>query len=123
MNLITWNHVNDAIPFIGITLCAFMMFSRKSCTKQKTISTIVILLALMWLTLTWADFASDVFHASLQTMSARIILLITMILIVMYVRSMTGNILNLVNEIKRLKAVNQSLINKMQQKSGGDKYD
>jgi uncharacterized membrane protein len=101
---ITWTMINSTIPFVGVLLSGIMMFSSKSCTSSKTTSTLVILFALIWLNLIWADFGSEVFAPSRQTMSARILLIIAMGFFMSDVRKNTKRIQQLKYEKATLKA-------------------
>jgi len=100
---VTWTMINSTIPFVGVLLSGMMMFSSKSCTSSKTTSTLVILFALIWLNLIWADFGSEVFAPSRQTMSARGLLIMAMIFFGFDVRKNTLNSAKNDSEVLTLK--------------------
>lgn len=79
--LLDWQVVNAAIPFIGMLLMAYVLFSGKICTQGKIISSSVALALMLWLMLLWADWGSGVFVASYQTMLARVIFLLISVFI------------------------------------------
>lgn len=87
--LLDWRLINLAVPFIGLISCAYLFFSRKTCTKRIAVSTAVALSLMFWLMLTWADWGSLVFVASYQTMWARVILLVISLLIAYELRYYT----------------------------------
>lgn len=88
-HLLDWRLINLAAPFIGLTSCAYLLFSHKTCTKRIAVSTAVCLSIMFWLMLTWADWGSTVFVASYQTMWARVLLLIISTLIAYELRHYT----------------------------------
>lgn len=87
--LIDWRFFNALIPFAGILIMAYTLFSGKICTQGKIISTSVVLCIFYWLMLMWADWGSAVFVPSRQTMTARVIILIVTILIMAELRRAT----------------------------------
>ena len=87
--LLDWRFINLAVPFIGLISCAYLFFSRKTCTKRVAVSTAVALSLMFWLMLTWADWGSLSFVASYQTMWARVILLVISLLIAYELRYYT----------------------------------
>lgn len=87
--LLDWRFINLAVPFIGLISCAYLFFSRKTCTKRVGVSTAVALSLMFWLMLTWADWGSLAFVASYQTMWARVILLVISLLIAYEMRYYT----------------------------------
>lgn len=87
--LLDWRFINLAAPFIGLISCAYLFFSRKTCTKRVAVSTAVALSLMFWLMLTWADWGSVTFVASYQTMWARVILLTISLLIAYELRHYT----------------------------------
>lgn len=87
--LLDWHFINLAAPFIGLISCAYLFFSRKTCTKRVAVSTAVALSLMFWLMLTWADWGSVTFVASYQTMWARVLLLIISSLIAQELRHYT----------------------------------
>lgn len=115
---LNWEMINYCVPFLGLLLCATMLFNKHYCTKRKSISTLVVFFALMWLNLTWADFGSDTFTPSRQSMTARILLVLIMVLILVYVRSVTSEVRHLVTTIHKLKADKAALIEQLQTKGG-----
>ena len=87
--LLDWRFINLAVPFIGLISCAYLFFSRKTCTKRVAVSTAVALSLMFWLMLTWADWGSLSFVASYQTMWARVILLVISLLMAYELRHYT----------------------------------
>ena len=87
--LLDWRFFNILIPFVGILIMAYTLFSGKICTQGKTVSTSVVLCIFYWLMLMWADWGSTVFTPSRQTMAARVIILIVTILIMSELRRAT----------------------------------
>ena len=87
--LLDWRFINLAVPFIGLISCAYLFFSRKTCTKRVAVSTAVALSLMFWLMLTWADWGSLTFVASYQTMWARVILLVISLLMAYELRHYT----------------------------------
>lgn len=88
-NLLDWRVFNALSPFIGLMACSYVLFSHKTSTHRKAVSSAVSLAALMWLMLIWADWGSMVFHASYQTMISRVMLLIASSLIMYELRFYT----------------------------------
>lgn len=75
-DLLNWRVVNDAIPFIGLITCSYLLFSKETCTRRVGVSTAVVLATMFWLILTWADWGSIIFSPSYPTMLGRALLLI-----------------------------------------------
>lgn len=123
--LLSWHAVNAAMPFLGIIASAYILFSGKTCTANKAISTALSLSIILWLMLIWADWGSAVFTPSYQSMWARILLLIVSTLIMFELRRNTINNQKLnranasiIKENQRLDAINQLLHQKINQQQG-----
>lgn len=89
INLLDWQFINALSPFIGLLACSYVLFSHKTSTHRKAISSAVSIAALMWLMLIWADWGSVVFQASYQTMISRLMLLVASSLIMYELRFYT----------------------------------
>ena len=87
--LVMWHLVNDVTPYVGLFIAGHIMFSSKYKTNSKITSTLVVNFALIWLGLLWADVGSLVFVPSRQTILARVLLLIAMLLVMLEVSSTT----------------------------------
>ena len=107
--LLDWRLINVIAPFIGITVCVYLLMSKNACTVQKSVSTILALGVLSWLMLTWADFGSTVFEPSYQSTIARVIMVIMMFFTAFVLRRSTkqSRALNIKNTI--LSAENELL--------------
>jgi len=75
LQILEWRWVNAFSPFVGLLACGYVLFSYKTCTSRKAISTAISLSIMMWLMLLWADWGSAVFVPSYQTMWSRVLLL------------------------------------------------
>ncbi len=83
MNLLSyfnWQGVNLITPYIGLFMCGYMMLSARHCTQRITTSTFIIVLVFIWLNLMWADIGHTHFVPTRQTMTARLLLLLAMLL-------------------------------------------
>lgn len=123
--LFNWHVINGAMPFFGILASAYILFSRKTCTANKAISTALSLSIMLWLMLIWADWGSAVFMPSYQSMWARILLLIVSALTMFELRRNTINNqklnhakASLIKENQRLNTINQLLQQKINQQKG-----
>ena len=107
--LLDWRLINVIAPFIGITVCVYLLMSKNACTVQKSVSTILALGVPSWLMLTWADFGSTVFEPFYQSTIARVIMVIMMFFTAFVLRRSTkqSRALNIKNTI--LSAENELL--------------
>lgn len=90
--------VNIIVPYIGLIMCGIIMFGKRFCTNRNATSTLVTMYALVWLGLIWNDAGSDVFVPSPQTVSARALYLLSMLVLMFEVASSTKKI----NTLRRL---------------------
>lgn len=99
LNFLDWRLLNTLSPFIGLIACSYVLFSHKTSTHRKAISSAVSIAALMWLMLIWADWGSLTFQASYQTMISRLMLLVASSLIMYELRfyTRTNRILSVSN--------------------------
>lgn len=99
LNFLDWHFLNTLSPFIGLVACSYVLFSHKTSTHRKAISSAVSIAALMWLMLIWADWGSVTFQASYQTMTSRLMLLVASSLIMYELRfyTRTNRILSISN--------------------------
>ena len=99
LNFLDWHLLNTLSPFIGLIACSYVLFSHKTSTHRKAISSAVSIAALMWLMLIWADWGSVTFQASYQTMTSRLMLLVASSLIMYELRfyTRTNRILSISN--------------------------
>lgn len=87
--LLDWRWINALSPFIGLIGGVWVLYSHKTCTKRKAVSTAVSMSIMLWLMLAWADWGSVVFVPSYQSMWSRVILLIVSTLIIYELRRHT----------------------------------
>ena len=87
--LFDWRLINLIAPFIGITVCVYLLMSKNTCTVQKSISTILALGVLSWLMLIWADWGSTIFEPSYQSALARVIMVFMMLIVAFVLRRAT----------------------------------
>ncbi len=99
LNFLDWHLLNTLSPFIGLIACSYVLFSHKTSTHRKAISSAVSIAAMMWLMLIWADWGSITFQASYQTMISRLMLLVASSLIMYELRfyTRTNRILSVSN--------------------------
>lgn len=107
--LLDWRLLNVTAPFIGITLCVYLLLSKNTCTAQKSVSTILALGVLSWLMLVWADWGSIVFEPSYQSALARIIMVVMMMIMTFVLRRATKRNRSLSIKTKILFAENELL--------------
>ena len=107
--LLDWRLINLIAPFIGITVCVYLLMSKNTCTVQKSISTILALGVLSWLLLIWADWGSSVFEPSYQSALARIIMVIMMLIVAFVLRRATKRKRSLSIKTRILSAENELL--------------
>lgn len=119
--VLTWRTANTALPFFGLMFSCYLMFTKTTCTKQKTVSSMVILLALTWLNLMWADFGSELFSPSRQSFTARIMLMCIMILMWLYLRGATISAAARNKEYNRVMQINKALMLQLKQQKELDR--
>lgn len=79
--------VNRLTPIIAISMTLIALFSRKYITKDCISSSILHLTIVFWVMLIWADWGSEVFHPSRQTIVARCLMVVILGLIVLLIRN------------------------------------
>ena len=94
--------VNRLTPIIAISMTLIALFSRKYITKDCVSSSILHLTIVFWVMLIWADWGSEVFHPSRQTIVARCLMVVILGLIVLLIR-------NYSKIFRRMKSDNQAL--------------
>lgn len=126
-HLLSWHAVNAVMPFLGIIASGYILYSNKTCTANKAISTALSLSLMLWLMLVWADWGSAVFTPSYQSMWSRILLLIVSALIMFELRRNTIDKqklsrvnASLIKENQRLNTINQLLQQKINQQQGSN---
>ena len=94
--------INRLAPIVAIFLTLIALFSRKYITKDCVSSSILHLTIVFWVMLIWADWGSEVFHPSRQTIVARCLMVVILGLIVLLIR-------NYSKIFRRMKSDNQAL--------------
>ncbi len=107
--LFDWRLINLIAPFIGITVCVYLLMSKNTCTVQKSISTILALGVLSWLMLIWADWGSTIFEPSYQSALARVIMVFMMLIVAFVLRRATKRNRSLSIKTRILSAENELL--------------
>lgn len=79
--------VNRLTPIVAISMTLIALFSRKYITKDCVSSSILHLTIVFWVMLIWADWGSEVFHPSRQTIVARCLMVVILGLIVLLIRN------------------------------------
>lgn len=79
--------VNRLTPIIAISMTLIALFSRKYITKDCVSSSILHLTIVFWVMLIWADWGSEVFHPSRQTIVARCLMVVILGFIVLLIRN------------------------------------
>lgn len=100
--------VNLLTPIIAISMTLIALFSRKYITKDCVSSSILHLTIVFWVMLVWADWGSEVFHPSRQTIVARCLMVVILGLIVLLIR-------NYSKIFRRMKSDNQTLVDEKRQ--------
>ncbi len=125
--LLSWHAVNAVMPFLGMIASGYILYSNKTCTANKAVSTALSLSLMLWLMLVWADWGSAVFTPSYQSMWARILLLIVSALIMFELRrntidkqKLSRTNASLIKENQRLNTINQLLQQKINQQQGSN---
>lgn len=79
--------VNRLTPIIAISMTLIALFSRKYITKDCVSSSILHLTIVFWVMLIWADWGSEVFRPSRQTIVARCLMVVILGLVVLLIRN------------------------------------
>ena len=79
--------VNRLTPIVAISMTLIALFSRKYITKDCVSSSILHLTIVFWVMLIWADWGSEVFRPSRQTIVARCLMVVILGLVVLLIRS------------------------------------
>ena len=79
--------VNRLTPIVAISMTLIALFSRKYITKDCVSSSILHLTIVFWVMLIWADWGSEVFRPSRQTIVARCLMVVILGLIVLLIRN------------------------------------
>lgn len=110
--------LNRLTPIVAIFLTLIALFSKKYITRDCVSSSIMHLTILLWTMLIWADWGSEVFRPSRQTIVARCLMVVILGLVVVLIknyskifRRMKFNNQALVDENKRLKQLLHDQLN------------
>lgn len=95
--------INNITPYLGLLMCAVVMFSGRYCTNRKTTSTLIILYGFIWLALLLADVGSTVFVLSRHTILARVLLVLSMVVLMFDIAGNTKRINKLKSKIREFK--------------------
>lgn len=95
--------INNITPYLGLFMCAVVMFSGRYCTKRKTTSTLIVLYAFIWLGLLWADVGSTAYIPSIHTILARSLLVLSMAVLMLDIAGNTKRINRLKSTIREFK--------------------
>lgn len=102
--------INRLTPIVAIFLTLIALFSKKYITRDCVSSSILHLNIVFWVMLVWADWGSEVFRPSRQTIVARCLMVVILGLVVLLIRNysklfrrMKFNNQALTDENKRLK--------------------
>lgn len=94
--------LNRLTPMVAISMTLIALFSRKYITKDCVSSSILHLTIVFWVMLIWADWGSEVFRPSRQTIVARCLMVVILGLVVLLIR-------NYSKIFRRMKFNNQAL--------------
>lgn len=95
--------INRLTPIVAIFLTLIALFSKKYITRDCVSSSIMHLTILLWTMLIWADWGSEVFRPSRQTIVARCLMVVILGLVVLLIR-------NYSRLFRRMKFNNQALV-------------
>lgn len=95
--------VNRLTPVIAISMILVALFSKRFITKDWVLSSILHLKIIFWVTLVWADWGSEVFNPSRQTVVARCLMVVILWLTVLLIK-------NYSKIFVRMKSDNQALV-------------
>ena len=79
--------INRLTPIVAIFLTLFALFSRRFITKDWVSSSVLHLTIVFWVMLIWADWGSQVFQPSKQTVIARCLMVVILALVVILIRN------------------------------------
>lgn len=79
--------INRLTPIVAIFLTLFALFSRRFITKDCVSSSVLHLTIIFWVMLIWADWGSEVFHPSKQTVIARCLMVVILWLTVVLIKN------------------------------------
>lgn len=94
--------INRLTPIVAIFLTLIALFSKKYITRDCVSSSILHLNIVFWVMLVWADWGSEVFRPSRQTIVARCLMVVILGLVVLLIR-------NYSKIFRRMKSDNQAL--------------
>lgn len=94
--------INRLTPIVAIFLTLIALFSKKYVTRDYVSSSIMHLTIVLWTMLIWADWGSEVFRPSRQTIVARCLMVVILGLVVLLIR-------NYSKIFRRMKFNNQAL--------------
>lgn len=100
--------LNRFTPIVAIFLTLIALFSKKYITRDCVSSSIMHLTILLWTMLIWADWGSEVFRPSRQTIVARCLMVVILGLVVLLIR-------NYSKIFRRMKSDNQALADENKQ--------
>lgn len=95
--------INNITPYLGLFMCAVVMFSSRYCTKRKSTSTLIVLYGFIWLGLLWADVGSTVFVPSRHTILARVLIVLSMAVLMLDIAGSTKRISKLKSKIREFR--------------------
>lgn len=76
--------INGYIPYVGIVLIVIAVLFRRFITKGAVVSSILHLYLLMFMMLIWSDGASYIFTPSRQSVLARLLLIVIVMLTILH---------------------------------------
>lgn len=94
--------LNRLTPIVAISMTLIALFSKKYITRDCVSSSILHLTIVFWVMLIWADWGSEVFRPSRQTIVARCLMVVILGLVVLLIR-------NYSKILRRMKLNNQAL--------------
>ena len=100
--------LNRLTPIVAIFLTLIALFSKKYITRDCVSSSILHLTIIFWVMLIWADWGSEVFRPSRQTIVARCLMVVILGLVVLLIR-------NYSKIFRRMKSDNQALVDENKQ--------
>ena len=100
--------LNRLTPIVAIFFTLIALFSKKYITRDCVSSSILHLNIVFWVMLVWADWGSEVFRPSRQTIVARCLMVVILGLVVLLIR-------NYSKLFRRMKFNNQALTDENKQ--------
>lgn len=100
--------INRLTPIVAIFLTLIALFSKKYITRDCVSSSILHLNIVFWVMLVWADWGSEVFRPSRQTIVARCLMVVILGLVVLLIK-------NYSKIFRRMKSDNQALTDENKQ--------